>query len=1065
MPELHLDYAFVGDEGQAGKTITMLVARERRTRMTMATAVPSKSTGTFVVERVLAFMKELGIEGQDVIVKTDQEPAIKHLVDEIGRRKAEMGGRWIKENSPVDSHASNGVVERGIQSVQGQVRVMKGALEARWGVKIGSNHAVVPWIMEYASHLLNRFEVGHDGKTAYERCKGKGAKHMGVEFGEGVLWRRRPLGGAMAKMTVLWQEGVFLGVKGRTGEFIIGDAKGVWKTRTLQRTPAGTRWARSNAELVKGVPWKTRDDDDKADGDEMEAIKLDPEEVPADHGRREQFGDIPVPRRVKIGKDDLQMHGYSAKCDGCRAIMAGRPQKPHSEECRRRMERLMRENPKMKKARKRMDDFFDKVGEQQDRRDQEERDKRQKVEGAGQLSLQPGAASSSSSGQLALPQAGQQQPHGAAQLALPGAEKRKSLLSEGENPPPPQRPKIEDKHGTKRGPEEMEELDKMNIEEIETNDDENIQHDEDDEANEWDDKWEEGDYIDQKSGQPLDPALARAARLEEISFMRKIKLYDEVPIEECWERTGKGPTSTRWVDVNKGTSEEPDVRCRLVARDFKPKGEKDREDLFAAMPPLESKKLVFQKAVVENAQRRAKGQDGIKLMFVDVKKAHLYGEVPEGEYVYIELPGEAGKEGKCGRLNKWLYGMRNAASAWEKHYSDTLEEMGFAKSKVAPTVFYNAELRVRCVVHGDDFTFSGGLKELKRIAERLREVYELKVRGILGDGPEDDKEIKILNRTLQWTSEGLKYKADDRHVREIVGYFQLGEESKGLSAAITKEPVEGESDDAEDLSAPLAKEYRALAARANYLSLDRPDIQCATKEVCWDMAKPTGRSMARMKRLARYLLEHPETVIVFSAANDDRGRSVIHVYSDSDWAGCPKTRRSTTGGILTVDGGVVKAWSSMQTTVAQSSGEAEYYAMVRASAEALGLQSIMKDMGWSADIQLWVDSSAAKSMTARIGLGKIRHMEVKFLWLQEAVKNRRIEVKKIPGTLNPADALTKPKSRREVADLLEGLGVHIKQRPPRPLPLPLQRQARGDDRHDYVPYDWCQVREPRLPNP
>ena len=49
--ELHLDFAFMGDEGEAGKTITMLVAREKKTRMTMSTAVPSKSTGKFVVER------------------------------------------------------------------------------------------------------------------------------------------------------------------------------------------------------------------------------------------------------------------------------------------------------------------------------------------------------------------------------------------------------------------------------------------------------------------------------------------------------------------------------------------------------------------------------------------------------------------------------------------------------------------------------------------------------------------------------------------------------------------------------------------------------------------------------------------------------------------------------------------------------------------------------------------------------------------------------------------------------------------------------------------------------
>ena len=134
------------------------------------------------------------------------------------------------------------------------------------------------------------------------------------------------------------------------------------------------------------------------------------------------------------------------------------------------------------------------------------------------------------------------------------------------------------------------------------------------------------------------------------------------------------------------------------------------------------------------------------------------------------------------------------------------------------------------------------------------------------------------------------------------------------------------------------------------------------------------------------------------------------------------------GGVLMVDGGVTKTWSSMQATVAQSSGEAEDYAMIQAAAEALGMQSVMRDLGWEARIRLWVDSSAAKSMASRIGIGRVRHMEVKFLWLQEAVKNRGIEVRKVPGTLNPADVLTKPKPVKEVAELLEGVGVYIKSR-------------------------------------
>ena len=144
--------------------------------------------------------------------------------------------------------------------------------------------------------------------------------------------------------------------------------------------------------------------------------------------------------------------------------------------------------------------------------------------------------------------------------------------------------------------------------------------------------------------------------------MKKIGLFDEVPLEECWEKTGKAPTSTKWVDVNKGTADRPEIRCRLVARDFKPRGEKDREDLFAAMPPLECKKLLFKKAFADNARRRREGKKGVKLMFIDVKKAHLIPRCEEG--VYIELPTEADESADwCGKLNFWLYGCRKAASA------------------------------------------------------------------------------------------------------------------------------------------------------------------------------------------------------------------------------------------------------------------------------------------------------------------------------------------------------------------------------------------------------------------
>ena len=77
-------------------------------------------------------------------------------------------------------------------------------------------------------------------------------------------------------------------------------------------------------------------------------------------------------------------------------------------------------------------------------------------------------------------------------------------------------------------------------------------------------------------------------------------MFEYVPEHVCWERTGRAPVSTKWVETEKVDDEgEQMVRCRLVGRDFKPKGEKDREDLFAAMPPLEAKRLLFRMMAAE----------------------------------------------------------------------------------------------------------------------------------------------------------------------------------------------------------------------------------------------------------------------------------------------------------------------------------------------------------------------------------------------------------------------------------------------------------------------------------
>ena len=103
---------------------------------------------------------------------------------------------------------------------------------------------------------------------------------------------------------------------------------------------------------------------------------------------------------------------------------------------------------------------------------------------------------------------------------------------------------------------------------------------------------------------------------------------------------------------------------------------------------------------------------------------------------------------------------------------------------------------------------------------------------------------------------------------------------------------------------------------------------------------------------------------------------------------------------------LLRTWSSTQPSIAMSSAEAEYYALVEGATRSLGLRRMMRELGLRRDIYLQTDASAAKSFTSQRGLGRMRHIEVKDLWLQEAICRSRLKVVKIKVAENPAVIFT-----------------------------------------------------------
>ena len=130
----------------------------------------------------------------------------------------------------------------------------------------------------------------------------------------------------------------------------------------------------------------------------------------------------------------------------------------------------------------------------------------------------------------------------------------------------------------------------------------------------------------------------------------------------------------------------------------------------------------------------------------------------------------------------------------------------------------------------------------------------------MGPQDKDDKSVRLLNRVIEWTDEGIKYEADQRHGELIIKDMGFEGNSNSVSTPGGKK---SEDHIGIKLDRQRASIYRANVARANYLSPDRPDIQYTVKEVCRLMSRLTARAFEMLKRIGRYLITKPRAMIEF----------------------------------------------------------------------------------------------------------------------------------------------------------------------------------------------------------
>ena len=213
VPVVSIDYMFMSQKQGVGeeKGMPILVMKDRESGTVMSRLVPEKGATGYAVKRLAQDIDLLGYN--KLVLKSDQEPAIIALKAAV---KRENINNIILEESPVADSQGNGMVERAVQEVQGQVRTLKDALETRYGIKVLGGHTCLPWLVSHAGNLISRYKKMEDGRAAYERVKGRAFTRSIAEFGE-CVWYLKPGSKGKDKFDCRWDEGVYLGIRRASG--------------------------------------------------------------------------------------------------------------------------------------------------------------------------------------------------------------------------------------------------------------------------------------------------------------------------------------------------------------------------------------------------------------------------------------------------------------------------------------------------------------------------------------------------------------------------------------------------------------------------------------------------------------------------------------------------------------------------------------------------------------------------------------------------------------------------------------------------------------------------------
>lgn len=346
-------------------------------------------------------------------------------------------------------------------------------------------------------------------------------------------------------------------------------------------------------------------------------------------------------------------------------------------------------------------------------------------------------------------------------------------------------------------------------------------------------------------------------------------------------------------------------------------------------------------------------------------------------------------------LKRSLYGLKQAPRTWNTRFASYARRLGFRQSTSDNSLFVlcsGSDLAYLLLYVDDIILTASSTSLLHHLIKCLSSEFEMSDQGPLHH---------FLGITLKRDANGLMLHQQN-YAADILHRANMANCNPCLTPVDTKQKLS--ADGSKPVSDPTL--YRSLAGALQYLTFTRPDIAFAVQQVCLFMHDPREAHFHALKRILRYVKG-----TISHGIKMTRSQSLsITAYSDADWAGCPSTRRSTSGYCVFLGENLV-AWSSKrQQTISRSSAEAEYRGVANAVSEATWLRNLLFEMKIhiSRATIVYCDNVSAIYLSSNpVQHQRTKHVEIDIHFVREKVQMGHVKVIHVPSAQQFADIFTK----------------------------------------------------------